>query len=178
MISDTSRGVGRILGSLRAVDGAGAVRMEDRFDTDIQDLWSALTDPARLARWLGEVTGELRLGGEFSAQFFASGWNGAGWVQECQPPNRLLVRTVESGQSDEEFIEATLTADGDQTILVIEERGMPLDQLAAYGAGVQVHVEDLAAYLAGHEPCDAQNRWEELLPTYQDFASSVGHPLG
>jgi len=26
---------------------------------------------------------------------------------------------------------------------------MPLEQLAAYGAGDQVHVEDLAAYLAG-----------------------------
>ena len=37
-------------------------------------------------------------------------------------------------------------ADGDQTILVWEERGMPLNLLAPYGAGIQVHVEDLAAY--------------------------------
>jgi hypothetical protein len=36
----------RILGSLRSADGKGIVRMEDRFDTDIDDLWSALTDPA------------------------------------------------------------------------------------------------------------------------------------
>ena len=42
----------RILGSLRAVDGKGAVRMQDRFDTGIDDLWSALIDPRRLARWL------------------------------------------------------------------------------------------------------------------------------
>ena len=47
----------RILGSLRSADGKGAVRMQDRFDTDIDDLWSALTDPSRLARWLGEVEG-------------------------------------------------------------------------------------------------------------------------
>ena len=57
-----------------------------------------------------------------------------------------------------------LTADGDQTILVWEERGMPLDYLAAYGAGIQVHVEDLAAYLAGRERGDADARWNELLP--------------
>jgi uncharacterized protein YndB with AHSA1/START domain len=56
---------GRILGSLRSVDGTGVVRMEDRFDTDIDDLWSALTDPHRLARWLGEVDGDLRQGGEY-----------------------------------------------------------------------------------------------------------------
>ena len=42
----------RILGSLRSADGKGVVRMEDRFDADIDDLWSALTDPRRLARWM------------------------------------------------------------------------------------------------------------------------------
>src|ERR1700728_4692391 len=55
----------RILGRLRSVDGKGVVRMEDRFDTDIDDLWSALTDPGRLARWYGHVEGDLRPGGEF-----------------------------------------------------------------------------------------------------------------
>jgi hypothetical protein len=50
---------------------------------------------------------------------------------------------------------------------------MPLDQLAAYGAGVQVHVEDLAAHLAGRERGDAAERWGELLPAYQVLAPSV-----
>jgi hypothetical protein len=36
-----------IAGSLRAVDGKAVVRMEDVFDTGIDDLWSALTDPRR-----------------------------------------------------------------------------------------------------------------------------------
>jgi len=43
--------------------------MEDGFDTDIEDVWSALTDPRRLARWIGEVEGDLRLGGEFAFVF-------------------------------------------------------------------------------------------------------------
>lgn len=46
MTSNTRPG-GRILGSLRSADGTGIVRIEDRFDTDIGDLWSAITDPAR-----------------------------------------------------------------------------------------------------------------------------------
>ena len=171
----------RILGSLRSADGKGIVRMEDRFDTDIDDVWSALTDPRRLARWLGEVEGDLRLGGEFRARFFASGWEGTGRVEACEPPQRLLVLTKETGEPDEDAgepdehaIEATLTADGNQTILVIEERGMPLDLLAPYGAGVQVHVEDLAAHLAGRERGDAQARWAELIPAYQDLAANAG----
>jgi uncharacterized protein YndB with AHSA1/START domain len=148
--------------------------MEDRYDTDIDDLWSALTDPGRLARWLGEVEGDLRLGGEFRARFFASGWEGTGRVDTCEPPRHLLVLTKDPDVPYELVIEATLTADGAQTILILEERGMPLDQLAAYGAGIQVHVEDLAAYIAGRERCDAGARWAELLPAYQDLAASVG----
>jgi hypothetical protein len=76
-------------------------------------------------------------------------------------------------QPYELVIEATLTADGDQTLLVLEERGMPLDLLAAYGAGIQVHVEDLAAHIGGRERCDAQTRWNELIPAYQDLAASI-----
>jgi len=164
----------RIVGTLRAEDGTGAVRMEDRFDTDIDDLWSALTDPGRLARWLGEFEGELRLGGEFRARFFASGWEGTGRVDVCEPPQHLLVMTKDDGQADEHAIEATLTADGDHTILILEERGMPVNLLAAYGAGIQVHIEDLAAHIAGRERCDAGARWEELKPSYETLASELG----
>ena len=173
-MTSNAGGTGRILGGLRSADGTGVVRMEDRFATSIDDLWSALTDPHRLARWMGEVEGDLRSGGEFRARFFASGWEGTGRVDSCEPPRRLLLLTKQPGQVDEYFIEVTLAADGDQTILAWEERGMPLDQLAAYGAGIQVHVEDLTAYLAGRERCDADARWNELLPAYQDLAANVG----
>ena len=172
MTSNASPGA-RILGSLRSADGTGVVRMQDRFDTDIDDLWSALTDPGRLARWLGEVEGDLRLGREFRARFF-DGWDGTGSVEACEPPRRLLLLTTQPGQAHEHFIEVTLAVDGDQTILVWEERGMPLDHLAAYGAGIQVHVEDLGSHLAGHERCDAEARWNELMPAYQDLAASTG----
>jgi uncharacterized protein YndB with AHSA1/START domain len=148
----------RIVGTLRTGDGKGVVRMEDRFDTDIDDLWSALTDPGRLARWLGEFEGDLRLGGNFRARFFASGWEGTGRVEACEPPRHLLVMTKDDGQADEHAVEAALTADGDHTILILEERGMPVNLLAAYGAGIQVHIEDLAAHIAGRERCDANAR--------------------
>src|SRR5487761_1643640 len=80
----------RILGSLRSADGKGVVRIEDRYHTDIDDLWSALTDPRRLARWYGEVEGDLRPGGEYRARLFASGWEGTGRIEACEPPRRLV----------------------------------------------------------------------------------------
>jgi uncharacterized protein YndB with AHSA1/START domain len=170
----------RILGSLRSADGKGIVHMEDRVGTGIDDLWSALTDPRRLARWIGEVEGDLRLGGEFRFRFFATGSEGTGRVDACEPARRLLLRMRDAdpqpGQPEEDVIEVTLDAVGDQTILVWEERGMPLDLLAAYGAGVQIHVEDLTAYLAGRERVDAAARWGELAPAYQDLAANMGQP--
>ena len=173
MTSNAAAG-NRIVGTLRIADGKGAVRMEDRFGTDIDDLWSALTEPGRLARWLGDFEGDLRLGGEFRARFFSSGWEGTGRVEVCEPPRHLLVMTKHVRQADEHAIEATLTADGDHTILVLEERGMPVNLLAAYGAGIQVHIEDLAAHIAGRERCDAKARWEELQPAYESLASKFG----
>jgi uncharacterized protein YndB with AHSA1/START domain len=177
MTSNTRAG-DRILGSLRSAEGEGIVRIERRFNTDVGDMWSALTDPSRLAQWLGEVEGELRLGGEFRAHFFASGWHGTGRVEACEPPQRLFVLTKDAEEPDapdEHPIELTLTADGDETTLVWEERAIPLDLLAAYGAGVQVHVEDLAAHLARRDRCDAGVRFGELFLAYQELAANLSN---
>jgi uncharacterized protein YndB with AHSA1/START domain len=173
MTSDEPAGI-RILGSLRAVDGKGVVRMEDRLDTDIDNVWSAITDPVRLDRWLGTVEGDLRQGGEYRFHFYASESEGTGRVEVCEPSRRLLL-TMALGTPGENVIEVTLAGagDGDGTIVVWEERGVPLEYLVGYGAGVQIHVEDLAAYLAGRERCDARARWRELQAAYEDLAANV-----
>ena len=181
-MTSNTRGGDRILGSLRSADDKGVVRMEDRYDTDIDDLWSALTDPGRLARWHGQVEGDLRPGGKFRVYIEGADIESTGRVEACEPPRRLLVTTRETdesyrkGQGVPPFdasVEATLTADGDQTILVIEVQGMPLDKIAFYGAGWQIHAENLAAYLAGRERGDTEVRWAELVPPYQDLAANI-----
>ena len=182
-MNSSARGDDRILGSLRSAEGSGVVRIADGYATDIDDLWSALTDPSRLARWYGQVQGDLRPGGVFRLYIEADGWDGTGRVEACEPPQRLRVTTRETEESwrkgsgaqpFDEVIEATLTADGDQTILVIEVRGLPLDKIAFYGVGWQIHAENLAAHLAGHERGDTESRWDELLPAYQVLAANVG----
>ena len=65
------------------------------------------------------------------------------------------------GREEDTVIEALLVADGDQTRLVVEERGIPLEELAAHGAGWHAHPRDLAAYSAGPEPTDWRTRWTE-----------------
>jgi uncharacterized protein YndB with AHSA1/START domain len=181
MTSNTHSG-NRLLGSLGSADGAGVVRIEDRYDTTIDDLWEAITDPARLARWYGEIDGDLRPGGTFRTYMASNDLESTGRVEACEPPRRLLVtgrETDESYQRGEGVppydgtIEAILTADDDQTVLVIEVRGMPLDKIAFYGAGWQIHAENLAKYLAGQEPGDPEARWAELVPPYQKLAANA-----
>jgi hypothetical protein len=77
------------------------------------------------------------------------------------------------GEPDETVIEATLAPEGDQTRLVIEERGLPLDNLAAYGAGWQAHVEDLTAHIHGLPAGDWRTRWATLRPTYDALAPAT-----
>ena len=175
------RPAARILGSLRSADGIGVVRIEDRYDTDIDDLWSAIAEPDRLARWFGQVEGDLRIGGKFRLDLGPDGER-IGRVMACEPPRRILATIRETDESwrkgrgappFDATIEVMLTAEGDQTVLVIEVRGMPLDRIAFYGAGWQIHAENLAAYLAGRERTDTEARWDELVPPYQDLAADI-----
>ena len=167
-MTESTKANARITGTLHSQDGKGVVRMESHYDTDINDLWQALTDPRRLAHWLADVEGDLRVGGEFRATF-TSGWKGVGRIDACEPPRRLLVSTTADGE-DETVISAQLYAVGDQTRLIIEQRGIPLDELAAHGAGWQVHVEDLQAHLVGQARCDIAARWTSLAPSYRALA--------
>lgn len=160
----------RILGSMRRIDEMrGAVRVEDVYDTDIADLWSAITDPERLARWIATVEGDLRVGGTVQTQF-TSTWEGPGRIDVCEAPNHLVV-TIEPGTDEEAVIEAVLTAEGARTRLVVEERGLPLDVLYKHGAGWQAHIEDLARHLGGDESM-WKARWEQLTPTYETLGLS------
>jgi uncharacterized protein YndB with AHSA1/START domain len=108
--------------------------------------------------------------------------DGTGRVEACEPPRRLLVTTRETDESwqrgqgpapFDQTVEATLTADGGRTLLVIEIRGLPLDRVASFGAGWQIHAENLAVHVSGGEPVDVGTRWGALLADYQDLAAKL-----
>jgi len=182
MASNARQGSG-VLGTLRSADGKGVVRIENRYDADPGRLWSALTDPAHLARWYGQVEGDLRPGGQFRLHADDADSDATGRIDVCEPQHRLQVTTRETDESYQRGqgappydgeLAATLTPAGDQTILVFEVTGMPLDAVAFFGAGWQIHAENLAAYLSGRGPGDTEARWNELVPAYQDQAARLG----
>jgi uncharacterized protein YndB with AHSA1/START domain len=154
-------------GTMRALDGErGAIRVEELYDTHIDDLWEACTVPDRLARWIAQVSGDLQVGGSIHATFTSS-WTGPGRIEVCDPPRHLLL-TMEPGTEDEAQIEAWLNDEGGATRLVVEERGLLLHHLPFHGAGWQAHLEDLARSING-EPSAWRERWTELTPVYQSL---------
>jgi uncharacterized protein YndB with AHSA1/START domain len=178
----TSNGAGRVLGRLAVADGAGVVRIEDRYDTDINDLWAAVTEPDRVARWYGKVDGDLRLGGAFTLYVASADLHSTGRIDVCEPPRSLRVTTRETDESAqrgngpspfETTIEATLNPDGAQTILTIEVRGVPLDKIEYFGTGWQIHAENLAAYLTGSQSAGTESHWAELVTAYQAMSAAI-----
>jgi len=59
---------------------------------------------------------------------------------------------------------------------------MPLNLLAAYGAGVQVHIEDLIAHIASCDRCDADANsrppTKETPAAYEGLAAEVSWAAG
>jgi uncharacterized protein YndB with AHSA1/START domain len=155
--------------SLHSIGGVGVLRMRGSFKTNVNDLWSAITDPLRLAHWYGRVAGNLHEDGEFTATVFASGWDGQGHIDECDPSRKLEVTMWERDDA-KHVVMAELIGEGALATLALEVRGVALDVLYAYGAGWQVHVEDLGALLAGREYVHRPARWDELEPTYREMA--------
>jgi uncharacterized protein YndB with AHSA1/START domain len=168
----------KIMGTMRSLGAEhGAVRVEDVYDTGIDDLWAACTEPARLERWIAKVSGDLRVGGSVHA-VFTSTWTGPGRIDACERPHHLLL-TMQPGTPDETQLEAWLTEEGTGTRLVVEERGLPHDHLPFLASGWQAHLEDLARSLAGDaagpgawseqapEP-SWRERWTALTPAYQE----------
>jgi uncharacterized protein YndB with AHSA1/START domain len=75
---------------------AYTMELRRRYDAPVDDVWNAITDPERLARWLKPVTGDLRLGGAFALD---GGEHGE--VLRCDPPRLLRVSWLFGPEADE-----------------------------------------------------------------------------
>ena len=63
-----------------------AVTLRREYPAEVEDVWEAVTDPQRLARWFAPVRGDLREGGSFQVE-----GNADGEIRECVPPSALTV---------------------------------------------------------------------------------------
>ena len=102
------------------------------YDTTVEDLWDAITTPARLARWFLPVEGDLKLGGRYQLQ-----GNAGGTISRCHPPEALdLTWELGGGTS---WVNLRLTRDGRAARLTLEHiahrDGIGEEHLKQFGPG-------------------------------------------
>ena len=106
-----------------------AVIASRAYDTDVDDLWDAVTNPERIPRWFLPVTGELRLGGRYQLQ-----GNAGGTITECEPPRRFAVTWEFGGGMS--WVTVTLAPEGAGAARLTLEHMAPVDpHWETYGAG-------------------------------------------
>ena len=109
------------------------------FDTDVADVWSAVTDPERLARWMAPYRGELRLGGTWEGLSDDGSVWVTGTVTACDPPHTF---TTTWHAIEEQPTELTVTVDEtpDGARMRLVHTGV---QSMDYGPGWQTYLERL-----------------------------------
>jgi hypothetical protein len=83
------------------------------------------------------------------------------------------VLTKDAGEPYELVIEATLAADGDQTILVAGERACPWTCSPPTGPGCR-SMSKISPPTSPGVSAPTPRRWDEFLPAYRDLAANVG----
>jgi uncharacterized protein YndB with AHSA1/START domain len=106
--TDTVDGTERAIGTRTIPAGeARTAVLRRRYDAGPADVWSAITEPERLARWFLPVTGDLREGGTFDLA-----GNATGEIRRCQAPTRLSLTWVYGDRPVDEVDVVLTPADG------------------------------------------------------------------
>ncbi len=157
------------LGALRADEGRRSIRFERRYAAPPDEVWDALIDPERLARWLAPGTI-----GEHEVELdFGEGGSVTGRVLRREPPTLLELEWRFPGE-DESVVRFELARDGDGTRLVLEHRALDAGRAVGYGAGWHAHLEALRDLLEDRDGGSWDDRFAAVLPAYRNAGSELG----
>lgn len=151
-----------------ASTGAGfLLEFDELYDTDVDDLWEAVTTPERLGRWMSPYRGDFRLGGRWEAIGSDGGVYCVGEVTACDAPHEFTTTWQVRGEGPTELVVRLEPDDGGTRLRLRHEGVTDVD----YGAGWHTYLEALAGYLADpagdHTDGAAwRRRFEELSPAY------------
>ncbi|ADB29544.1 Activator of Hsp90 ATPase 1 family protein [Kribbella flavida DSM 17836] len=154
-------------------DGTYAVQLRRSYAADVHDVWSAWTTPARLSRWLGDLTGETGVDGTLQLTMSPPDQEVAVLhVETCEAPTRLRVRWTWPGEPDS-AVELLLEPEADNTVLTLTHSLVGPDTAVDYGYGWEDFLNRLTELLAGRDPAAVswvaaqailKPRWSALLP--------------
>lgn len=148
---DVASHLGAVRRSVQALERDGrparAVILERSYDTDVDDLWDAMTNPQRLPRWFLPVEGDLKRGGRYQLK-----GNAGGTITDCEPPVHLSLTWEMMGQVS--WVEVRLAREGPSRTRFTLTHTAPLSDFwrqygpGAVGVGWESGLMGLALHLA------------------------------
>jgi len=129
-------------------DGRATLVLTRTFRAPVEDVWAAVTEPERLARWIGTWTGDPATGHvlfrmtaeeEMPEEAFE--------VRECRPPHVLAV-TSRVGD-DRWDLELRLAEEGGVTTLTFTQPDVDPAQVGDVGPGWEYYLDRLVAAETG-----------------------------
>jgi uncharacterized protein YndB with AHSA1/START domain len=155
--SATRRGV-----VTREDDGRQRLEFRRSWPDPIEDVWSALTEPDRLARWIGTYEGERAVGGGGTFAMTHEEGEAAGeptTIVECDPPRRLVIEWVQQ-DTDAWRIDLDLWVEDGRTHLRFTQV-FPADaDVVDVAMGWHWYLEKYGAEISGRP---APGDWESFL---------------
>lgn len=140
------------LGTITQQDGRYVLTQVRTFSVPIEDVWAAVTEPERLARWIGTWTGDPE-SGSVSFQMLFEGDEHEGEAMEirvCEPPHRLHLT---SQVGDEVWLlELDLTHADGVTTLTFTQPGITADNAGGVGPGWDYYLDRLVDVESGQDP--------------------------
>ncbi|WEK14283.1 MAG: SRPBCC family protein [Candidatus Microbacterium phytovorans] len=151
---------------LRGLTGSShepIVTIVRRYAATPDDVWSALTDSSRLARWLGDVERDADDPALVRIRFADDPDGPAALrIEQCAPAETLAVGWTWDAEAPSR-VRVDLRRDGDGTILTLEHRLGEPDHVADYGGGWESHLRALAKLHGGADNgTDAAAPWALL----------------
>ena len=149
-------------GRIEERDGEHVLVQTREFRAPIEDVWAAVTEPERLARWIGTWTGDPTTGRVTFAMTFEGQEEGDAMViRVCEPPHRLHVST----QVGDELwpLELDLSHENGVTTLTFRQPGVTREQVGNVAPGWDYYLDRLVDAESGADP--SLRSWEDYLPT-------------
>jgi uncharacterized protein YndB with AHSA1/START domain len=161
------------LGTLEKESDGYTVRLVVTLPAPPDEVWTAITVPASIERWLAAAEFDARPDGAVNLL-----WPGEsemhGVIAEIDPPRRLRYSWFEREYTSQ--LSFDVESDGDGTSrLTLTHRAASEDDAPGFGAGWHSHLESLSALLAGEATSKATRdaRYEELRPAYDELLAAT-----
>jgi uncharacterized protein YndB with AHSA1/START domain len=160
------------LGTITVEGETRTLRFERLLRFAREEVWAALTEPARLADWLAKATVDPGPDGSVTLDF-GEGGKKIGRITAWEPPSVLAYEWNYIGEEPSHVrFELEVTGDGSATRLTLEHTRLAADISTSYGAGWHAHLDQLEGHLAGDVP-DWSELFAELQPQYAEIAAST-----